>query len=48
LKEVLSLILAFSIGAACGWFKLSPPVPPHWIGILFIVLMYIGYILFKR
>tara|TARA_B100001057_G_scaffold466962_1_gene524628 strand:- start:871 stop:1017 length:147 start_codon:yes stop_codon:yes gene_type:complete len=48
LKEVITLILAFLIGAACGWFKLVPPVPPHWMGILLIMLMYIGYTIFKR
>jgi XapX domain-containing protein len=48
MKEVIAVILAFSIGALCARFQIPLPAPPHWIGVLLIAAIWLGYSLFKQ
>jgi XapX domain-containing protein len=48
MKEILAVIIAFGIGAACGRFAIPLPAPPHWIGVALIAAIWLGYTLFKQ
>ena len=42
------MALAFAIGAGCGHFKVPLPAPSHWLGVLLIVALWLGYALFFK
>jgi XapX domain-containing protein len=48
MKEVIAILLAFGIGALCGRFHVPLPAPPHWIGVVLIAAIWLGYTLFKQ
>ena len=47
MKEILAIIIAFGIGAGCGRFNVPIPAPPHWLGVILIASIWLGYTLFK-
>ena len=48
MKEVIAVLIAFGIGAACGRFAIPLPAPPHWIGLLLNAANWLGYTRFKQ
>lgn len=45
LKDVLSVLIAFLIGAGCRWFDIPVPAPPRLFGALLIIAITGGYLL---
>jgi XapX domain-containing protein len=39
------IVLGLLIGAACRWFDLPSPAPPHIVGALLVLLMTTGFVL---
>lgn len=48
MKTVLSLLLAFAIGAACRSFEIPVPAPPRITGALLILAITLGYLAADR
>jgi XapX domain-containing protein len=44
-KEAISVLLAFGIGAGCRWFEIPVPAPPRLFGALLIIAITGGYML---
>jgi len=47
MKESVGVILAFAIGAICGKFQIPLPAPTHWMGLVLVFAIWLGYSLFK-
>jgi XapX domain-containing protein len=47
-KIVISLVLAFGIGAACRYFAIPVPAPPKLLGGLLIIAITVGYMTADR
>jgi len=44
-KDAISVLLAFLIGAGCRWFEIPVPAPPRLFGALLIIAITGGYML---
>jgi XapX domain-containing protein len=44
-KNLLAILLALLIGAACRWFEIPVPAPPRLFGALLILAVTVGYLL---
>jgi XapX domain-containing protein len=44
-KEAVSVLIAFGIGAGCRWFDIPVPAPPRLFGALLIIAITGGYLL---
>jgi XapX domain-containing protein len=47
-KIVVSVLLAFSIGAGCRFFDIPVPAPPKLLGGLLIIAITVGYMTADR
>lgn len=48
MKDLIALMIAFLIGALCGRYKIPLPAPPDGKGVLLIVAIWGGYVIFRR
>jgi XapX domain-containing protein len=44
-KNLIAILLALLIGAACRWFEIPVPAPPRLFGALLILAVTVGYLL---
>jgi XapX domain-containing protein len=45
IKDVVSVLLAFGMGASCRFFDIPVPAPPRLFGALLIIAITAGYLL---
>lgn len=48
IKILVSILLAFSIGAGCRYFDIPVPAPPKLLGGLLIIAITVGYMTADR
>lgn len=48
MSELIGVVLAFGIGAACRWLDIPAPAPPRMVGALLVVTMTVGFLATER